>query len=65
MSGTKRPLTPGSTLKKEALCLSIICHMIKTDSKLKAPKFYAVFASELADELYRELNPTLELVEVD
>ena len=65
MSGTKRPLTPGSNLKKEALCLAIICHMIKGDTKLKAPKYYVEFASELADELYREINPQLELLEDD
>lgn len=65
MCGTKRPLTPGSNIKKEALCLGIICHMIKTDTELKEPKHYAQFASELADELYRELNPTLELLEDD
>jgi hypothetical protein len=65
MSGTKIPLTSGSKLKKEALCLGIICHMIKSDEVLREPKVYAQFASRVADELYRELNPTLELVEDD
>lgn len=57
MPGTKGPLKRGSNPKKEAWAIAVITHLMRTDTKLRTPKQYAIWGAKFAQELEKALYP--------